>query len=72
MDNATGGEGFNTDTKGGKKRLKSNLNTVTDSDILSVVNETEGYSSGDGVENAKEEMDALMDATTVADGGVSE
>jgi hypothetical protein len=89
MDRAADGvPGFETDAKGGTKRLRCGLESVADADLLADADLTAGTVGtgpdepdanpvGDAVDTegtdpetaANEEVDALMAATPVTDGG---
>jgi hypothetical protein len=81
-------DGFETDGKGGEKRLRCDLETVTDDGLLADADLTAGTAGGgpdesdanpgvdavdtDGTDPetvANEEIDTLMAATPVTDGG---
>jgi hypothetical protein len=89
MDRAADARGFETDAKGGTKRLRCDLEAVQARDVLADAGSTSAAPAGEaggtdetpGVDaddtggngpetDADTRMDALMDATPVADGGV--
>ena len=89
MDRAADARGFDTDAKGGTKRLRCDREAVQARDVLADAGITSAAPAGEAGEtdvnpgvdadetgrngpetNADTRMDALMDATHVADGGV--
>jgi len=68
MDRAARTDGFSTDVRGGRKRLKVDLSGV-DRELLSDAGLDTNGSDATDAEDVEGQMDALMNATAVTDGG---